>query len=190
MRRIYTRTGDTGMTSINGGGRVAKYDVRIEAVGSLDELNVAIGTARTFMATDHKWQSRLKDVQLTLMAVMSHVATPSEARADNPNRLSESLVEDIERFIDEVAADAPVAEHFILPGGTHLAAFLHQSRVTARRAERRLWALNAVDPVSKEILQYVNRLSDLFFIMARCEMLRDNVEEERWHSFAYKRVKK
>ncbi|MDE5796679.1 MAG: ATP:cob(I)alamin adenosyltransferase, partial [Muribaculaceae bacterium] len=90
MKRIYTRTGDKGMTAIHGGMRVAKTDIRIEANGTLDELNVAIGAVRTSLESGHSWQNILKDIQLNLMTVMSLVATCSEMRESNPNSLADN----------------------------------------------------------------------------------------------------
>lgn len=190
MRRLYTRTGDKGYTAIHGGMRVPKTDIRIEANGTLDELNVALGMVRIAMPGDHSWQTPLKNVQMTLMTVMSIIATPSEARDSNPNKLPESMVDDTERLIDEVTAESGAAEHFILPGGTALAGWLHQARVVARRGERRLWQLNEVDAVPDEILRWINRLSDLFFAMARSEMSSEGVDEERWRAFSYRRTGK
>lgn len=190
MRRIYTRTGDRGTTAIHGGERVAKTHQRIEANGTLDELNVAIGMVRTAMPASHPMQAALKAIQLNLMTIMSRVATPSARRDSNPNRLPEGLVDEVERLIDSVASECSEAAHFILPGGTPVSAWLHQARVTARRAERELWRLNDADPVEEDVLTYVNRLSDLFFIMARAEMEREDVGEERWRNFSYNRVKK
>lgn len=189
MKRIYTRTGDRGLTAIHGGERVKKTDIRIETNGQLDELNVAIGLVRSFLPADCKWQTALKEIQLNMMSLMSLVATPSGRRCDNPNRLPDGLTEEIERLIDEVAGECGDAEYFILPGGTQAAAFMHQARVTARRAERKLWELNEADPVPHEILTYINRLSDLFFIMARHEMTSAGIDEERWKAFTYKRRK-
>jgi len=187
MKRIYTRTGDNGLTAIHGGGRVSKTDIRIEANGRLDELNVDIGIVRALMPAEHKWQPRLKDIQMTMMALMSIVATPDVCRHSNPNTLPQTLVQDIESFIDEVAEECHDAEYFILPGGTMLSAMMHRARVSARSAERGLWSLNEVDSVPGLILKYINRLSDLFFIMARHEVMNAGMDEERWKSFTYKR---
>ena len=189
MRRIYTRTGDKGMTAIHGGTRVSKTDIRIEANGCIDELNVAIGLVRSFMPIDHPWQNDLKTIQLNLMTVMSLVATPAEKRDQNPNHLPENLVEEIESWIDLATAQSSASEYFILPGGTPVSAFLHQCRVIARRAERRLWQLHEKDTVPEVILRYINRLSDLFFALDRHEMQSAGIDEERWKAFAYKRIK-
>jgi ATP:cob(I)alamin adenosyltransferase len=96
-------------------------------------------------------------------------------------------VAQIEAQIDALTARCGASDYFILPGGTPAAAALHQARVTARRAERRLWTLHRQDPLPEDVLPYVNRLSDLFFVMARAEMMRQSADEERWKLFAYKR---
>lgn len=190
MKRIYTRTGDKGTTSIHGRIRVPKTDIRIEANGTLDELNVEIGAARTMMAADHRWQQPLKEIQMSLMTLMSIVATRSDMRDDNPNKLPAELIENTERLIDELCSEYDAPEYFILPGGTPLSAQLHRCRVVSRRAERRLWALDEEDSLPEEIPMYLNRLSDLFFAMARNEMLGADIEEERWKAFSYKRDNK
>lgn len=189
MKRIYTRGGDNGTTATHGGGRVMKTHPRIEAIGTLDELNTAIGMARTLAAPELPGVEDLREIQLTLMTLMSRVATPSPLLDQNPNKLPEGMSEGLEVLIDSVAATCSKAEYFILPGGTPAAAALHQARVTARRAERRLWALDAIDHVEPEILRYVNRLSDLMFVMARAELERTGIDEERWQAFTYRRVK-
>ena len=150
MKRIYTRTGDKGMTGIHGGERVFKDDIRIEANGCIDELNAVIGIVRSFLPLGHEWQSLLFSIQKNMMAVMSHVATPSTIRGGNQ---------------------------------------LQFARTVARRAERRLWTLHKQDPLPEIILRFINRLSDLFFVMARYEMQQQNWTEEKWRSFAYKRKK-
>lgn len=187
MNRIYTRTGDKGTTSIHGGLRVPKTDIRIEANGCLDELNVAIGTIRTVLRVDHGWQALLKQIQLNLMDSMSLVATKTDMRENNPNNLPDALIEMIEYNIDEINKNCTPADSFILPGGTTLASLLHQARVSARKAERWLWRLHEVDTLPETILIYINRLSDLFFIMARYELLQSDCKEEIWREFAYKR---
>lgn len=101
----------------------------------------------------------------------------------NRARVTADAVTALELAIDEITASASRPEYFILPGGDEISAFLHQARVTARRAERCLWRLNDVDEVPAEIMQYVNRLSDLFFVMARAESLASDIPEERWRLF-------
>lgn len=188
--RIYTRGGDKGRTGIHGGERVDKDDIRIEANGTLDEVNAEIGIVRALLPAGHEWHDLLGKIQREMMVVMSHVATPSAIRDKNPNALSEDLVAFCEQQIDDLSAKMEDNGHFILPGGSPVSAHLQLARTIVRRAERRLWTLNRKDPVSPEILQFVNRLSDLFFIMARYEMFRQGNIEERWQSFLYKRKTK
>ena len=188
--RIYTRGGDKGRTGIHGGERVDKDDIRIEANGTLDEVNAEIGIVRALLPAGQEWHDLLGKIQREMMVVMSHVATPSAIRDKNPNALSEDLVAFCEQQIDELSAKMEDNGYFILPGGSLVSAHLQLARTIVRRAERRLWTLNRKDPVSPEILQFVNRLSDLFFIMARYEMFRQGNIEERWQSFLYKRKTK
>lgn len=190
MKRIYTKTGDRGTTGIHGGERVEKDDIRIEANGCIDELNAVIGIIRSLLPIDHSWQEMLHHIQYELMIVMSHVATPSAIREKNPNVLSETLATFCEQQMDEMTAQLEDNGYFILPGGTPVSAQCQFARTVARRAERRLWTLNRQDPVPNEILTFINRLSDLFFVMARFEMQQQNWPEERWQSFAYKNKKK
>lgn len=187
MKRIYTRTGDCGMTRIFGGERVAKDDVRIEANGCLDELNTVVGIVRSLLSADHPWQNLLHDVQINLMVTMSHVATPSAIRSQNPNQLDDGIIECCECEMDRMTERMDDNHHFILPGGTPIAAQLHFARVVCRRAERRLWTLHREDTLPEQTLRYINRLSDLFFVMARFELHQQEWSEERWQAFNYKR---
>lgn len=210
MKRIYTRTGDAGTTGIHGGTRVPKDDIRIEANGALDELNCHLGIVRAAFSgsghpsggTDKPYRESpalpecpepvdalLQTVQNNLMTIMSQVATPAAKRAENPNRLPEDLVPAIEAQIDAFTEEAGENSHFLLPGGTPVAAQLQLSRAVCRRAERRLWTLHRQDPLPEAILQYINRLSDLLFVMARCELNAQQWPEERWQAFAYKNKK-
>lgn len=209
-RRIYTRSGDRGTTGIHGGTRVPKDDIRIEANGTLDELNCHLGIVRAAFSgsghpsggTDKPYRESpaspecpspvdalLQTVQNNLMTIMSQVATPAAKRAENPNRLPEDLVPAIEAQIDAFTEEAGENSHFLLPGGTPAAAQLQLSRAVCRRAERRLWTLHRQDPLPEAILQYINRLSDLLFVMARCELNAQQWPEERWQAFAYKNKK-
>ena len=178
--KIYTRGGDKGRTGIHGGERVDKDDIRIEANGTLDEVNAEIGIIRALLPAEHEWQSLLGKIQM---------ATPSAIRDKNPNKISDDLVLVCEEQIDALSAKMEDNGYFILPGGSLVSAHLQLARTIVRRAERRLWTLNRKDPVSPGIMQFVNRLSDLFFTMARYEMFRQGNAEERWQSFLYKRKK-
>ncbi len=185
--RIYTRGGDKGHTGIHGGERVDKDDIRIEANGTLDELNAQIGIVRTLLPGEHEWQELLGRIQREMMTVMSNVATPSAIRVKNPNKISEDLVLFCEKQIDMLSEKMGDNSYFVLPGGTPVSAHLHLARTIVRRAERRLCTLNRKDPVPPLIMQFVNRLSDLFFAMARYDIFCQGGTEERWHSFLYKR---
>ena len=196
MKRVYTKTGDKGTTGIHGGMRVPKDDIRIEANGCLDELNAVIGIVRSMLAAKDAWQELLHAVQRELMVVMSHVATPSGLRdadperpgSGNPNELhAVEMTVRCEQAMDAMMLQLEDNGYFLLPGGTQVSAQLQFARAVARRAERRLWTLNREDLVPEDILRFINRLSDLFFVMARMEMQRQGWDEERWQSFAYKR---
>lgn len=190
MRKIYTRTGDEGMTGIHGGERVPKDDIRIEANGCLDELNTLLGIIRSMLPETDEWQEKLYFIQHSMMIVMSHVATPSAIRDSNPNELPQGLEKFCEDWMDGMMSQLEDNGYFILPGGTPLAAQLQNARAVARRAERRLWTLNRTDEVPGEILRFINRLSDLLFVMARFEMQRQQWPEEKWMKFSYKRKKR
>lgn len=190
MRKIYTRTGDEGMTGIHGGTRVPKDDIRIEANGCLDELNTLLGIVRSMLSETDEWQTKLCYIQRSLMVVMSHVATPSAIREQNPNELPQDLDKFCEEWMDEMMSQLEDNGYFILPGGTPLAAQLQHARAVARRAERRLWTLNRTDAVPEAILRFVNRLSDLLFVLARFELQRQQWPEEKWMAFSYKRKMK
>lgn len=186
MKKIYTRTGDEGMTGLHGRSRVAKDDIRIEANGCLDELNALVGIIRSFLPSDDEWQELLHAIQKELMVIMSHVATPPGVV--NPNVLHAlELTNRCEGEMDAMMNVLVDHGYFLLPGGTVISAHLQFARTIARRAERRLWTLNREYPLDKGILCFINRLSDLFFVMARMEMQRQNWPEEKWQKFSYKR---
>ena len=186
--KIYTRGGDKGKTGIHGGQRVDKDDIRIEANGDLDELNAVLGVIRVLIGGEHEWQEMLFYIQRSLMTVMSQVATPALLRSQNPNPLPEDLDIYCEKAIDRLtAAISHPSAYFLLPGGNQVSAQCHVARTVARRAERRLWTLNRKDPLPAVILRFINRLSDLLFVMSRYEMDKEGAEEERWQSFLYKK---
>lgn len=188
--RIYTRGGDKGKTGIHGGQRVEKDDIRIEANGCIDELNSMIGVVRSFLPQEHEWHDLLFKIQSEIMVVMSHVATPSEIRDKNPNKLDHDIVSFIESQIDSLTQQMDDGNnYFILPGGNLISSHLHMARTIARRSERRLWTLNRKDELPPVILQFTNRLSDLFFTMARFEMYSQGQMDEKWQHFLYKRKK-
>lgn len=188
--KIYTKGGDKGRTGIRGGQRVDKDDPRIEANGCLDELNSVIGVVRAHLSAEHEWHEPLYKIQYEMMQIMSQVATPSEKRADNPNKIDEDIVKYCEQWIDSLVEKMGQSDYFILPGGTLVSANLHMARTVARRAERRLWTLHKIDPLPEIVLALVNRLSDLFFTMARYNMFDEGTGEEKWKLFLYKKISK
>lgn len=184
--KIYTKTGDRGTTGIHGGIRVEKDDVRIEANGCIDELNCEIGIVRTMMADDDERQKILFEIQNTLMGMMSIVATPNEFRAANPNSFDSGIINKCEQWMDGMMAQMTDNGWFILPGGTPVAAHMQMARAMTRRAERRLWTLNRKDEVPEDVMMFMNRLSDLLFVMARHDLFISNLPEEKWKRFSYK----
>ena len=174
------------MTSLREGVRVPKESLRIEVNGCLDELNALLGIVRTLLPADGEEDTLLKAVQRELMVVMSHVATPPGVINPNPLPADEWTAR-WERQMDTLTESLPEGQYFLLSGGTPVAAHLHLCRTVARRAERRLWTLHRQSPLPEALLGYVNRLSDLFFVLARAELCRQEWPEERWQAFAYKR---
>jgi cob(I)alamin adenosyltransferase len=179
--RIYTRTGDDGSTGLFGGGRVAKYDVRVEAYGAVDELNAAVGVALSSTA-DGEIRERLQRLQSDLFAIGAHLATPEAASpaAKHLPSLPDSRVAEMERWIDEADTELPPLRAFILPGGRPDAAALHFARTVCRRAERRVVALAAEESVPATLVVYLNRLSDLLFALARLANHRAGSGDVQW----------
>lgn len=188
--KIYTKKGDRGTTALFGGSRVDKDDVRVESYGTLDEVNSTIGLLRAKLGPEHEWQSRLHKIQKDMMDMMSHLARPSDCKKENPNPKPEDGAAFCEEWIDELeAAMTSKSDYFLLPGGNEISALCHVVRTQLRRGERRLVSLMKVDTIENYIPAYVNRLSDLFFILARAEMDKAGVAEEKWQLFLYKRKK-
>lgn len=168
--KIYTRGGDTGETSLFGGGRVGKGDARVEAMGEVDELNASLGWTISQMA-DAKARGRLESIQHDLFALGAELATPRDdgrARPETPG-LAPGRTEELERWIDEGQTDLPPLTAFVLPGGVPSAAALHLARCVCRRAERAVVKLSEAEGLDAGMLAYLNRLSDLLFVMARGE---------------------
>lgn len=173
--KIYTKTGDSGETSLFGGKRLSKDDLRIEAYGTVDELNSAIGITRAFIADRGQAGGRefelidriLKEVQGQLFVLGADLATSPEVKSTALRRISPEDYAFLERSIDETDARLQELKSFILPGGSKEAAFLHHARTVCRRAERRVISLKKRDQTSEETVIYLNRLSDLLFVLAR-----------------------
>lgn len=171
LNRIYTRTGDDGTTGLVRGPRRPKYDLRVEAYGTVDEANATIGMARVHTASMPKIDMVLGRIQNDLFDVGSDLATPGadDAAAQYPTlRIRPVQTEFLEKQIDHYNADLAPLTSFILPGGSPLAAALHVARTVTRRAERITVELSATEPeTSPEAVRYLNRLSDLLFVLAR-----------------------
>jgi cob(I)alamin adenosyltransferase len=181
--RIYTRTGDDGTTGLFGGTRVAKDSLRIESYGDIDELNSAIGLARAHgVRRDH--DALLGLVQEQLFVLGADLATPvrSDDRRPAVPRVTLAEVECLEQAIDRLEEELPPLTSFILPGGTPAGATLHLARTICRRAERRIVALLHQEPETGPLpLQYVNRLSDMLFVLARSVNHAAGVSEQPWN---------
>jgi cob(I)alamin adenosyltransferase len=174
ITRVYTRTGDRGETALVGGRRVPKDTPRIEAYGVIDELNAAVGLARVFNAERldqgeaHRWlDGVLRQLQNQLFDLGSELATPDDAVYEGMHRIGADEVTGLERLIDRCQKDLEPLKSFVLPGGGRVGAFLHQARTVCRRAERELLRLHRVEPLADGPLRYVNRLSDLLFVLSR-----------------------
>lgn len=190
MARIVTKTGDQGTTGIFGGARVPKDDLRIEANGTMDELNAHLGVIRALMPQDDSRHSFVGQLQMQIMQMMSLIATPSSHRDQNPNHFDPVWLADLEAETSRLMAELPSRGDFILPGGTLLSAQIQLARTVCRRAERRLWSLERIDPLPQGLVVWVNRLSDYLFVLAKWEMNQQGWPEEVWQSFSYKRKKK
>jgi cob(I)alamin adenosyltransferase len=168
LNRIYTRGGDAGQTSLGDGRRVPKDDARVEAYGTVDEANAAIGLARLHSATILDADAMLARIQNDLFDLGADLCTPEDGRKHaGALRIQASQVDRLEREIDAMNADLAPLTSFILPGGTALAAYLHLARTVARRAERLVVALAAAEPVNPDAVKYLNRLSDHLFVLGR-----------------------
>jgi cob(I)alamin adenosyltransferase len=180
-QRIYTKTGDEGKTGLFGGGRVSKANRRVSAYGEVDELNAVLGWVIT--QTDNaELRDRLVMMQSDLFSIGAHLATPEGARTHiHLPPLPDARVAEMEQWIDQAEDALEELKSFILPGGSTSAAALHVARTVARRAERAVVDLAAHETVAPPILIYLNRLSDLLFVLARRENARSGVAEPKWH---------
>lgn len=179
-QRIYTKTGDTGKTGLFGGGRVSKANRRVAAYGEVDELNAVLGWVIT-QTTHDALVERLTLLQSDLFSIGAHLATPDGARTHvHLPPLPDSRIAEMESWIDDADATLPELKSFILPGGSTGGAALHIARAVCRRAERVVVELAAHETVDPQILVYLNRLSDLLFVLARAENARAGFAEAKW----------
>jgi cob(I)alamin adenosyltransferase len=178
--RIYTRAGDQGKTGLGDGTRVSKADPRVAAYGDVDELNAYLGVVRA-RRPEPEVDSLLERIQRDLFALGAKLADPREVPTGGPEKamLSPADITRLEQAIDKLDAQLPALRRFILPGGSETGALLHLSRTVCRRAERRIVALGegAVHPLA---IVYINRLSDLLFVMARSVNHRAGAGETEW----------
>ena len=184
LTKIYTRGGDQGETSLGDGSRVAKHDARVEAYGTVDEANAVIGLVRVEIAragADEKdFDAALSRIQNDLFDLGADLCTPEDGRrAEGALRIAASQVEWLETEIDKINEHLAPLSSFILPGGSPVAAQLHLARTVARRAERCVTKLARSEPVNMEAVKYLNRLSDLLFVMSRAAN-NDGADDVLW----------
>lgn len=177
--KIYTKTGDQGETGLFGGPRVRKDHPRIEAYGTVDELNALLGKVRSG-ALPKDIDSLLAIIQNELFDLGAELATPDPAK-HGTNLLGSAQISALESAIDRYEATLEPLKQFILPGGTPAAADLHLARTVCRRAERHLITLAAIEPISADLIIYLNRLSDLLFVLARATNHLAGLPDTPWH---------
>lgn len=176
--KIYTKSGDEGMTGLVGGPRVMKTDARMEAIGTVDELNAHLGVCAT-MTQEPALVEPLEWLQNWLFDLGAELATPKESKFDHA-AIDERNIGYLEESIDLLQEDLPELKNFILPGGSALSAQLHLARAVSRRMERTVLAFHQIEPLRSEVLAFVNRLSDWLFVAARTANRFENVEDVAW----------
>jgi cob(I)alamin adenosyltransferase len=179
--KIYTRTGDAGGTALFGGTRVSKADPRVTAYGDVDELNACLGTVGAERELSGDIVELLEHLQKDLFAIGARLADPAVKIAERVTKVAvaDADIQRLENWIDRFEAELPPLRRFILPGGTRAGALLHLSRTVCRRAERQIVVLGT-DQVEPQVLAYVNRLSDLLFVLARVVNHRAGHPEVEW----------
>jgi cob(I)alamin adenosyltransferase len=178
--KIYTKTGDTGDTSLFGGQRVPKSTLRIDAYGTIDELNAQLGVVRA-LKPSAEVDNILEQIQNQLFVLGADLATPFDAAPKNLKRIQQNEIQILEETIDRLDAQLEPLKSFILPGGSLVSAQLHVARTVCRRVERLIDALGRKEQVGKFPLVYLNRLADLLFVMARYVNKLSGMEETRWN---------
>jgi cob(I)alamin adenosyltransferase len=174
ITKVYTKTGDAGQTSLVDGTRVSKADLRVTAYGEVDELNSVLGLARTTIE-DEELNAVLGQIQNELFIVGADLATPPSTAVP---RVEEALVTQLEKLIDRFLEELKPLKEFILPGGSQAGAMLHLARSVARRAERAVVALSEREEINPQAVVYLNRLSDLLFVLGRVANCRAGVSEQ------------
>jgi cob(I)alamin adenosyltransferase len=174
LSRIYTRTGDDGTTGLGDGSRVAKDSARVEAYGTVDELNSVLGLVLAVPGVPQAVSARLMEVQHELFDLSAELCIPGH------RTITAAHVVRLEEALDRFNGELPPLKEFILPGGGPAAAACHLARTVARRAERRVWTLARAETVAPEVTQYLNRLSDLLFVLARVLARHEQGAEVLW----------
>lgn len=178
--KIYTKTGDKGMTSLIGGKRVPKNSARLESYGTIDELNSCLGMIRSF-SLDEQVVNELVEIQSRLFDVGGNLATDPEAENIKiPLGVTEKDIALLEAGIDRMDEEVPPMRNFILPGGSQAVSSCHIARTVCRRAERRILDLSEEAEVDGLVMKYVNRLSDYLFVLSRKIAFDEGVEEMEW----------
>lgn len=179
---VYTKTGDKGKTSLVGGTRVSKTHIRLEAYGTVDELNAQLGLLITYLTDEHD-RTFLLNIQNLLFAVGSHLATDQEKTAlRQASILTDNHIEEIEHEIDLIDNSLPPLQAFVIPGGSRGASVCHVCRTVCRRAERRILELSEGYTVSSEVIAFINRLSDYLFVLSRKINHTEKVNEIFWNN--------
>ena len=179
LTKIVTRTGDNGTTGLAGGKRVSKDSPRVWANGTVDELNSAIGVARSINA-DAGLDTRLRRIQNDLFNLGAELATPAEDFRQGMPRIEQQHVADLEKLAEDLSGELGPLEEFILPGGDPVAAQLHMARTICRRAERFCARLSKEEKIGEWVVPYLNRLSDALFTLARWANKQAGVKETYW----------
>ncbi len=180
LTKIYTRKGDDGTTGLGSRTRVSKDALRVRAYGTVDELNAWLGLALALGISD-RLHEPLRMIQNELFNLGAELSFPEqESRQSQVPRIEAAVVERLEKLIDEINQDLDPLENFILPGGTPGSGLLHVARTVCRRAEREVVALANEEPIGQFVLPYINRLSDVLFVMARFENREQDVPETLW----------
>jgi cob(I)alamin adenosyltransferase len=173
ITKVYTRTGDKGLTSLIGGKRVSKDSSRVSAYGDIDELNAVLGIVRS-QAMDDEIKIMISAIQNDLFIIGADLASPMDIVAP---RIKSDNIKQLEQMIDGYLKELDPLEEFILPTGTGGGQYLHLARTVSRRAERSIVKLKREETINEDVLKYINRLSDLLFVMARIENKRAGFEE-------------
>jgi cob(I)alamin adenosyltransferase len=179
--KIYTKTGDSGDTSLFGGKRVPKSTLRIDTYGTVDELNAQLGVARA-LKPHSDVEGLLEQIQNQLFVLGADLATPIDSAPANVKHIQEKEIQFLEETIDRLDAQLEPLQSFILPGGTPVSAQLHVARTVCRRAERLVDALGRKEEIGKFPLIYLNRLADLLFVAARYVNVLSGREETKWNN--------